>query len=624
MIGRRCTRRLVSTRLGAKLAAATLCLLTVVSGAVFPARAQALSVSDFDPIGLPGKLAAGAGQEIGAQVLNQALKLLTGGVTTKLTVSFIKFLVTISLPIGGTLRDATGPMIVIGGFFLMIGLITSVGDGYREVIAGVDTAPRVIGQAIFRVIGLSLLMASWYWLIPLVVDVANGLSGYILTDEAVSKALNKTITVGAEEGMLSPVLKVFPLLALLTAIAIAFAILLLVVLKYVMIIAFACLYVGGPALIGFGALPRIGPPLVAMLTRALFTLMLIPLVWCVVFVAWAGVNVGVTATLPSDGVVKALVGPGLFLAGLVVLVAVTKRLLAMAAFGMRLSLPGGGMMRMAATLAISRGIGAAIGKGGGAGAGTGASSGVPMKAAPFDAAHQATRTGSQGQAVPQAISLAEKSGEPRPAQPRRALQVQPQPALPPEGQRLYNEWASGQQRTIASSGFSDGTGGHYSGRGKPSADDYHRVRREVHDTPAPSPEQLGDATKELPVVERARAYNAAAAAEQQAWAAHPDDPGARERMSRRLYTDTVVRHTAGAPNLPRGVTTMAAAEPRTVLQEFAADGQAFGTRAPGAASTQTYYGGVTPSATSGGYDPALFAFAGAGGGNDPGGGGFRS
>ena len=57
-------------------------------------------------------------------------------------------------------------MIVIGGFFLVVGLTTSIGDGYRDVVAGADTAPRVIGQAIFRVIGLAILLGSWFLLVP--------------------------------------------------------------------------------------------------------------------------------------------------------------------------------------------------------------------------------------------------------------------------------------------------------------------------------------------------------------------------------------------------------------------------------------------------------------------------
>ena len=274
-------------------------------------------------------------------MLKEALEWLLGGLKAAITLELVKFLTTIELPVGGALSEATGPIVVIGGFFLVVGLITSIGDGYREIVAGTDTAPRVIGQAIFRVIGLALLLGAWFWIVPLAVDVANGMSHYVLSDDAVASALRRTF---AAESLLDVG---FPLLGLLTGIFMAMAILVLVVLKFVIAIAFACLYVGGPALIGFAALPRVGTLPLAIATRGLVTLTLIPLAWTVVFVAWAGVSAGMldAATGAGSGVVSALMGPGLFLAGLVVMLAVTKKLLSMASFGLPLSVPGAGIVR---------------------------------------------------------------------------------------------------------------------------------------------------------------------------------------------------------------------------------------------------------------------------------------
>ena len=305
-------------------------------------------------IGVPGDVAG----ELGATVLKEALEWLLGGIKAAITITLVKFLTHIELPVGESLAQVTGPVIVIGGFFLVVGLITSIGDGYREIVAGTDTPPRVIGQAIFRVVGLALLLGSWYWIVPLAVDVANGMSGYVLSDNAVSRALRRTF---AAEELLSVG---FPLLGLLTAIALATAILILVVLKFVLAIAFACLYVGGPAFIGFAALPRVGGLPLAIATRGLFTLTLIPLLWTIVFVAWAGVSAAMfdTATGDAKGVMGALMGPGLFLAGLVVMLAATKKALSMATLGLRLSVPGVGIARLAVRsatgLAVARALGA--------------------------------------------------------------------------------------------------------------------------------------------------------------------------------------------------------------------------------------------------------------------------
>ena len=305
-----------------------------------------------DLVGVPGDVAG----ELGATVLKEALEWLLGGIEAAITVALVKFLTHIDLPVGESLAQVTGPMIVIGGFFLVVGLITSIGDGYREIIAGTDTAPRVIGQAIFRVIGLALLLGAWYWVVPLAVDLANGMSGYVLSDNAVARALRRTF---AAEELLGVG---FPLLGLLTAIALAMSILILVVVKFVLAIAFACLYVGGPAFIGFAALPRVGALPLAIATRGLFTLTLIPLLWTIVFVAWAGVSAGMFETAAGDGkgVVGALMAPGLFLAGLVVMLAATKKVLSMATFGVRLAMPGGGIIRSAARsaigLAVARGV----------------------------------------------------------------------------------------------------------------------------------------------------------------------------------------------------------------------------------------------------------------------------
>jgi len=347
------------------LAGSLLAFLTLP--AVSPDSASALpGVDDLLKGGkdlLGGVVGGTVGGGLGGGLIKEVLKTLLGGLGQSISFEMIKWLVSIDLNIGPSLSKLGGPMVVIGGFFLVVGLITSVGDSYREVVAGTDTAARVIGQAIFRVIGLALLMGSWFWLVPLAVEVANGMSAYVLDEQATRTALSKSFSANA------PLAGVNPLFALVVGLALVFSVLALVVMKFVIVITFAMLYLGGPVLIGFSALPRVGNAPLSMALRGTLTLMAIPLAWTVVFAAWAGVSAGVTEGVVKDAgdVVRVLTGPALFLAGMVVLFAFTKKLLSMASFGMPLSVPGARMLRMAATMAIARGAGAAIGGAGGAG-----------------------------------------------------------------------------------------------------------------------------------------------------------------------------------------------------------------------------------------------------------------
>ncbi len=303
-------------------------------------------------IGGGAKKVAGA---VGGGVMKEVLEFLLGGLEATINLEVIKWVTHIDLSIGPSLSKLGGPMVVIGGFFLIVGLITSVGDSYREVVAGTDTAARAIGQAIFRVIGLALLMGAWSWLVPLAVEVANGMSAFVLDDGATKAALDKSLRA-------QMIMSLNPLFALITGLLLVCTALALVVMKFVIVIMFAALYLGGPVLIGFSALPRVGNAPLSMALRGTLTLMVIPLAWAVVFAAWAGVSAGITENVDKAGdVVRVLTGPALFLAGMAVLFGITKKLLSMATFGAQLSMPGGRMLRTVATMAAVRGIGSAAG-----------------------------------------------------------------------------------------------------------------------------------------------------------------------------------------------------------------------------------------------------------------------
>jgi hypothetical protein len=370
------------------LAVATVVIgASVLSGWLSPAPAQAIGPGLIVGGGLLlGGILGGGGGKLGdalagagADLMKEILEFLIGDIQAVITVNTVRFLTEINVSLGPTMQQLTGPMIVIGGFFLVVGLITSIGDGYREVVAGTDTSARVMGQAIFRVIGLAVLLGSWFWVVPLAIDVANGLSGYLLDDRAMHGALAKSFRTGA-------LLSVNPLFALLLAVTILMCTLVLLVLKFVIVIAFAILYLGGPALLGLAALPRIGALPLAIAVRGTLTLTFVPLVWGVVFAAWAGVAGGLTEDVrgAGDALQRVITGPALFLAGVVIVLGVTKRLLALSVMGTTLAVPGAGVLRSAVGYAVGRGVAQAAGVTAGAVATTTSQIGAatpPMKGA---------------------------------------------------------------------------------------------------------------------------------------------------------------------------------------------------------------------------------------------------
>jgi len=611
------TRPRILRKSGAALAGAGLTLTLIVTSAVFPDRAKAGPLSGIGD--LVGKVKDAVDPtKIGASVLKDALEWLLGGVEAKVTLEVIRFLVAIELPVGGSLKAVTGPMIVIGGFFLVVGLITSVGDGYREVIVGTDTASRVLGQAIFRVIGLALLMGSWYWLVPFVVEVANGMSGYVLSDQAVTKALGRTFITG-ELG--APLLAAWPLLGLLIGIGVAMTLLVLVVLKFVIVIAFACLYVGGPAFIGFGALPRVGPPLVGMVLRALFTLMLIPLSWAIVFVAWAGVNAALLEDVPRDKFVTVLMGPGLFLAGLVVLLAVTKRVLSLASSGLRLSVPGSGLARIAMSLAVYRGLGGALKGSGAAGqtAGQGAGAETPAKGYPGDAQHRAELEQLRGDSgAPRGQASRAGSGR---ATYRRTLGEGDAAKTSRGHQRADDQAADQAQKWHEGLASSRGRGAQWDPNvGKEAslqeiAVFKDRLAKFQSEYGGPmSREQVVEQSRHVPPVERARIFGGA-------WAAQEAASGDLDH-ARQLYLEAGARAWGGRmpdddPLKRQGVETLLATDPKTAMEVTAPDAHAWGYRRtpePSEGQFEGYAVGPFAFGRAGQQDESLLSGAWSGGG----------
>jgi len=140
------TRR-TARRLDIALVAAVL-LAALGASALDPSSASALPI-----VGGPSLNPLDGLKDIGGDILQSALEWLLGGIQTVITLALLEFLVTIELPIGDSLQEATGPIIVIGGFFLVVGLITSVGAGYREIECFGAYADSPISRCFERRIG---------------------------------------------------------------------------------------------------------------------------------------------------------------------------------------------------------------------------------------------------------------------------------------------------------------------------------------------------------------------------------------------------------------------------------------------------------------------------------------
>jgi hypothetical protein len=266
----------------------------------------------------------------------------------------MKFLTRVDLVFDGGLQRMVVPLVVIGAALMVLGAISSIIQGYGAVIAGTASSASVISGVLMRIAGLALLMGCWHTLVPIAVDVANEFSAYVLTDQAIDDALGQTFGLsaagGASAGIAAAGVAPIVLVILLTLLAIFFIVLLL--LKYVLIFAFAVLYLGGPVLIGLGAFPGLGTVATNALVRSLAISMLIPLSWATVFAAWAAVNSTLVADPPKDAGAYALTvinGPGIFVASCLVVLGVTRALVKLATpLGAPLNIPGARLAMAAA------------------------------------------------------------------------------------------------------------------------------------------------------------------------------------------------------------------------------------------------------------------------------------
>ena len=351
--------------------AAVTFIATMSASAARPSQASALSLSDLNPVKLIGKgvetvfggVAGAAGNAV-VDGFSKLLQWMFAGLADIVNVVFIKFVTEIQLEFTSSLKSVVGPSLVIGGFLLIMGLFASSLRAMATVTMGTDKVGRAFGGVAFKVGTLLILMASWFTLLPLAVDIANGLSGYVRNDQAVKDALAQTFTVGgagAAAGAASCAATgvgcvVTPALFLILLLMLVFTIVAVLIMKYVLMFMFAVEYVGGPVLLGAGAFPGIGEAALNMLARIVLVSMAIPLAWTIVFAAWAGVLAGLVDAPEGlgEGVIRIVNGPGLLLAANIVLLGVTRALTKLASpLSAPLSIPG--MRLLTAGLAIKMG-----------------------------------------------------------------------------------------------------------------------------------------------------------------------------------------------------------------------------------------------------------------------------
>ena len=332
-----------------------------------PAAAGLLDFLKFVPGVGPGavlvtSLFSKAAEGIAGEVVKQFANLmeyLFGGLLSTITLGFVKFLVTIDLDFSGSLTAVVGPMYVIGAFFLMIGLMVASIQAMHAVASGRDTAQHAFSLVGFKICLLALVMGAWHTILPFMASLANGLSNMVLNDHAVELALQKSFLVtggfagaGAASCATTGVgCVVTPVILLILLLLLAITVVTVLIMKYVLAFGFAVAFVGGPVAIGAGGIPGVGEPALNMLVRSVCVFMLIPLVWCICFATWAGVMAS-TIDKPrdvGDALLQVVNGPGMFVAAMLVLLGVTRKLLQMSMpLGAPLGLPGPVKMALAA------------------------------------------------------------------------------------------------------------------------------------------------------------------------------------------------------------------------------------------------------------------------------------
>jgi hypothetical protein len=248
-----------------------------------------------------------------------------------------------------------------------------------------------------------------------------------------------------------------------------------------------------------------------------------------------------------------VIGPGLFLAGLVVMLAVTKKVLSMATFGLPLSVPGARIARSAATTAVTRRLGATAK---GAAAGGAATTTRPERSWPPPSTIPSDRSGPATQGSARRRPPPESDAKPRPHLPVS------DPPFRPVGTETT---AQHRRASVANSVLGVDPEGAFVLRRDVSPEAADRAAREIEDRGSRGEVSI-EAVRQAGGVLTAADRSAFAAAAKVAQDEGPD-------RSQRHFARTASRQIAGAPALDRrereAAITIASADPKVVQQAFA-------------------------------------------------------
>lgn len=403
------TRRWPPGRLGGCVAGGAVVALIALGGRADSAQAQ-LPGLPINPFTVVSKLFGKAAEGVSNAVVGgfaSLMEYLFDGLINTVTLGFIRWMTQVDLVFSDELNNVVAPVVVVGAFFLLIGLMASSLQAMAAVASGTDTAARAFSAVALRIGVLAVFMGAWFTILPLGVNLANGMSSFMLSDPSVEAALKQTFIVQGTGAIDSAsgcgaACGVAPILLLLLLLVVSFTVVVMLILKYVLTFGFAVLYVGGPALIGAGGMPGVGQTAINMLIRTLGIFIVIPLTWCIVFAAWVGVSAGLGRApgRAGDAVLYNVIdGPGLFAASMLVLLGVTRKLLQMASpLGAPIGIPGARMLAAVAAYKVGGPALKALGgkatgsKGAGSGAAAVGSAGAGAAELPYAQTQPAART----------------------------------------------------------------------------------------------------------------------------------------------------------------------------------------------------------------------------------------
>lgn len=389
------------------LAAASFAAACATALFTFPAQASAVDLFPLDDAA--GKLLEGIGGAAGEVVgkgFQFIVQSLFGGDPAELTTELLRWLVDIPNLSAGNVGEMERTTSVIA-FALLGAVLTS--SVVRYYVAGLSASGSGGFEAIEGLTRTALaacLIAIWPTIFDTTVQLADAVSHALLGSEALEDNVAAILASGVTIGGLSSWSGVPLFIGIAIAIAGMILLLALVAMKIIVTALTVVIYLGMPLALVLWPLPELSW-LAGICMRALVGALAIPLVWALVF--------GAFAALWSDTLLAENNGEDVGLAGSLANIAIVKPMVAIALMYLAITLPkklvsiaplmggGGGVARFQAMQAIqphvpawaggARGAGAQRFSGAGAQTGSQASSGASGTASTGQAAGGAAAVG---------------------------------------------------------------------------------------------------------------------------------------------------------------------------------------------------------------------------------------